>query len=203
MAWSPPACWEKKATRFSLLERNDRVGGCLRTEEITAPGFLHDVMATTLVLFLTSPAYGAIGKDLEARGFACRQHRPADRRASSRRLACVCSRATARATSRPSRRCAPGDGAAFAREMDRDGRRRAVPVRAARRPAVVARDGEIDRARGVAARPARARRLVRRGAAAGARTISRRPMRPRRCTRCGRPGGCIAGSIRRAPIPPR
>ena len=50
-----------------MLERNDRIGGCLRTEEITAPGFVHDVMATTLVLFLTSPAYGAIGKDLEAR----------------------------------------------------------------------------------------------------------------------------------------
>ena len=60
----------KKGRKVLVLERNDRVGGCLRTEEITAPGFLHDVMATTLVLFLTSPAYGAIGKDLHARGFA-------------------------------------------------------------------------------------------------------------------------------------
>jgi phytoene dehydrogenase-like protein len=59
----------KKGRKVLLLERSDRVGGCLRTEEITAPGFVHDVMATTLVLFLTSPAYGAIGKDLEARGF--------------------------------------------------------------------------------------------------------------------------------------
>jgi phytoene dehydrogenase-like protein len=59
----------KKGRKVLLLERSDRIGGCLRTEEITAPGFLHDVMATTLVLFLTSPAYGAIGKDLEARGF--------------------------------------------------------------------------------------------------------------------------------------
>ncbi len=59
----------KKGRKVLLLERSDRVGDCLRTEAITAPGFIHDVTATTLVLFLTSPAYGAIGKDLEARGF--------------------------------------------------------------------------------------------------------------------------------------
>src|SRR5271168_1683860 len=60
----------KKGRKVLVLERNDRVGGCVRTEEITAPGFIHDVMATTLVLFLTSPAYGALGRDLEVRGFA-------------------------------------------------------------------------------------------------------------------------------------
>src|SRR5271167_2037396 len=60
----------KKGRQVIVLERNEEIGGCLRSEEITAPGFLHDVMATTLVLFLTSPAYAAIGKDLEARGFA-------------------------------------------------------------------------------------------------------------------------------------
>ena len=60
----------EKGRKVLVLERNDRIGGCLRTEEITAPGFVHDVMATTLVLFLTSPAYAALGKDLEARGFA-------------------------------------------------------------------------------------------------------------------------------------
>ena len=58
----------KKGKRVAVLERNPEIGGCLRTEEITAPGFVHDVMATTMVLFLTSPAYGALGKDLEARG---------------------------------------------------------------------------------------------------------------------------------------
>ena len=59
-----------KGRRVIVLERNDRIGGCLRTEEITAPGFVHDVMATTLVLFLTSPAYGELAKVLGARGFA-------------------------------------------------------------------------------------------------------------------------------------
>jgi phytoene dehydrogenase-like protein len=60
----------KKDRKLLVLERNDRAGGCLRTEEITAPGFVHDVMATTVVLFVLSPAYAALGKDLEARGFA-------------------------------------------------------------------------------------------------------------------------------------
>ena len=39
----------------------------MRTAEVTLPGFRHDVMAATFVLFLTSPAFGEIGEDL-ARG---------------------------------------------------------------------------------------------------------------------------------------
>ncbi|TIY00868.1 MAG: FAD-dependent oxidoreductase, partial [Mesorhizobium sp.] len=42
-----------KGAKVLVLERNDRIGGCMRTEEITAPGFIHDVMATTFVLFIT------------------------------------------------------------------------------------------------------------------------------------------------------
>ena len=60
----------KKRRTTLVLEREAAIGGCLRTEAVTAPGFVHDVMATTLVLFRTSPAYQALGKDLEARGFA-------------------------------------------------------------------------------------------------------------------------------------
>jgi phytoene dehydrogenase-like protein len=107
----------KNGNKVLVLDRNNRVGGCLRTEEITAPGFLHDVMATTLVLFLTSPAYGAIGKDLEARGFAVAHSdlptgvlRPDGTyvlfsRDRKRNIATVDA-------------CAPGDGATFAKEMD-------------------------------------------------------------------------------------
>lgn len=58
----------KKGHRILLLERNDRIGGCLRTEEITRPGFVHDVMATTCVLFITSPAYAELAADLAANG---------------------------------------------------------------------------------------------------------------------------------------
>jgi phytoene dehydrogenase-like protein len=60
----------KKRRTTLVLERNAMIGGCLRTEEVTSPGFVHDVMATTLVLFRTSPAYQALGKDLAVRGFA-------------------------------------------------------------------------------------------------------------------------------------
>src|ERR1700761_6518687 len=58
----------RKGYKVLIVERNDRIGGCIRTEEITAPGVLHDVMATTLVLFLPSPAYAELGPDLEKRG---------------------------------------------------------------------------------------------------------------------------------------
>ena len=58
----------KKGRKVLLLERNERIGGCIRSEAITAPGFIHDVMATTFVLFVTSPAYAELAGDLAARG---------------------------------------------------------------------------------------------------------------------------------------
>src|SRR5579872_700298 len=58
----------RKGHRVLVLERNDRIGGCIRTEEITEPGFLHDVLATTFVLFITSPAYAELAAVLGTRG---------------------------------------------------------------------------------------------------------------------------------------
>jgi phytoene dehydrogenase-like protein len=60
----------RKGRKVVVLERNDRIGGCIRTEEITAPGFVHDVLATTFVLFILSPAYAELGPELEKRGLA-------------------------------------------------------------------------------------------------------------------------------------
>ncbi|OCW57865.1 phytoene desaturase family protein [Hoeflea olei] len=57
-----------KGNRVLVLERADRFGGCMRTDEITLPGFHHDVMAATFVLFLTSPAHAALGADLARHG---------------------------------------------------------------------------------------------------------------------------------------
>ena len=77
----------KNGAKVLVLDRNDRVGGCLRTEEITAPGFLHDVMATTLVLFLD---LARLRRDRQGFGGAriCgREQRSADRRLASRWLA--------------------------------------------------------------------------------------------------------------------
>ncbi len=110
----------KKGRKVLLLEREDRIGGCIRTEEITAPGFVHDVMATTFVLFATSPAYGVIGKDLESRGLEFAQSelptgvlRPDGSHA-------VLSRDRQRNIAAFDA-LSKGDGAAFAREMDRLG----------------------------------------------------------------------------------
>ena len=58
-----------KGDRVLLLEREAVPGGCLRTEEITLPGFRHDVMAATWVLFMTSPAGAALGPHLARHGF--------------------------------------------------------------------------------------------------------------------------------------
>lgn len=58
-----------KGDRVLLLEREAVAGGCLRTEEITLPGFKHDVMAATWVLFMTSPAGAALGPHLARHGF--------------------------------------------------------------------------------------------------------------------------------------
>jgi phytoene dehydrogenase-like protein len=57
-----------KGRKVVVLERNDRIGGCIRTEAITEAGFVHDVMATTFVLFVTSPAFAALGPALAERG---------------------------------------------------------------------------------------------------------------------------------------
>ena len=49
--------------RVLVLEAADRPGGGLRTEELTLPGFRHDVGATVLPLGVASPAFRALGID--------------------------------------------------------------------------------------------------------------------------------------------
>jgi phytoene dehydrogenase-like protein len=107
----------KDGNKVLVLDSSDRIGGCLRTEEITAPGFLHDVMATTLVLFLTSPAYGVIGKDLEARGFAVAHSESPTGVLRPDGSHVLFSRDRKRNIA-SFEACAPGDGEAYAREMD-------------------------------------------------------------------------------------
>lgn len=57
-----------KGRKVVLLEREARLGGCMVTEELH-PGFQHDVMAATFVLFMTSPAGAALGPHLAKHGF--------------------------------------------------------------------------------------------------------------------------------------
>ena len=105
-----------KGRKVLLLERNDRIGGCIRTEAITEPGFIHDVMATTFVLFVTSPAYAALGPELEKRGlsFAQSDIPTGVLRPDGSHLVLTRSRDANRAAFEAA---AAGDGAAFDREM--------------------------------------------------------------------------------------
>ena len=67
----------KKGDRVLLLERNDRLGGCIRTDEITAPGFIHDVLSGWHPLFVTSPGYAELKDELEGFGLEyCFTHTP-------------------------------------------------------------------------------------------------------------------------------
>ena len=62
------AMLSRKGDKVLIVEREDRIGGCMFTDQITLPGFHHDVMAATFVLFLTGPAYGELGADLAKHG---------------------------------------------------------------------------------------------------------------------------------------
>lgn len=110
----------RKGRKVVVIERNDRIGGCLRTEEITAPGFIHDVMATTFVLFITSPAYAALGPELEKRGlaFAHTKTPTAVLLPDGRHAVLAMDRA---ANIAAFDKLAAGDGARFAADVDRIG----------------------------------------------------------------------------------
>ena len=51
-----------------MLEQNDRPGGLARTDELTLPGFKHDVFSSVHPLFLSGPAYADLGSALIERG---------------------------------------------------------------------------------------------------------------------------------------
>jgi len=58
----------KAGWRVCVLERNSWLGGAIRTSEISAPGFLHDLYSAWHPLFAGSEAYGILKADLTARG---------------------------------------------------------------------------------------------------------------------------------------
>src|SRR3954449_5175057 len=51
-----------------VLERNDWPGGCIRTAEITLPGFHHDVFSAWHPLWVGGAAHALLGDELAARG---------------------------------------------------------------------------------------------------------------------------------------
>ncbi|HET8529338.1 MAG TPA: NAD(P)/FAD-dependent oxidoreductase [Gaiellaceae bacterium] len=58
----------KGGRRVCVLERSDRLGGCIRTEELTEPGFLHDTLSAWHPLWVGGAAHARLGDDLAARG---------------------------------------------------------------------------------------------------------------------------------------
>lgn len=58
----------KRGRRVLLLEANEKCGGAIRTEEVTLPGFRHDLFATNLSLFAGGPIMAALKDDLIKHG---------------------------------------------------------------------------------------------------------------------------------------
>ncbi|MER3409293.1 MAG: FAD-dependent oxidoreductase [Thermoleophilia bacterium] len=58
----------KGGRRCLVLERNDWLGGAIKTAEITRPGFLHEVFSSWHPLFTSSAVYAELKEDLHARG---------------------------------------------------------------------------------------------------------------------------------------
>ena len=54
--------------RVAVVERSDRLGGCIRSDELFE-GYTHDLMSSWYPLFVTGPAYAELADDLAARGF--------------------------------------------------------------------------------------------------------------------------------------
>ena len=58
-----------------LLERNAEIGGFIATEERTLPGYLHDTFSSWHPLFVSGPAYAALGELLHRHGLEYRRPR--------------------------------------------------------------------------------------------------------------------------------
>ena len=58
----------KAGWRVAILERNDWLGGAIRTAELTEPGFHHDVFSAWHPLWVGGAAHAQLGDDLAQRG---------------------------------------------------------------------------------------------------------------------------------------
>ena len=63
------ALLSKAGWSVCVLERDDRLGGCIKTVDgLTAPGFTHELLASWHPLWTGSPAYAELKDDLDGRG---------------------------------------------------------------------------------------------------------------------------------------
>src|SRR5438034_8157770 len=54
--------------RVCVLERNEWLGGAIRTAELTEPGYLHDVFSAWHPLWVGGTAHAELGSELAERG---------------------------------------------------------------------------------------------------------------------------------------
>ena len=67
---SAAALLAKAGRSVVVVESQAEPGGAVRTQEITEPGFRHDLFAMNLGLFAGGPVMAALGPDLERHGFS-------------------------------------------------------------------------------------------------------------------------------------
>ena len=67
------AILSRQGRRVVVLERSDRAGGLVRTDELTLPGYLHDTFSSWHGTFLSGPAWPLLRGELEARGLVWRR----------------------------------------------------------------------------------------------------------------------------------
>lgn len=58
----------KAGQKVLVLERNASIGGAIRSGEVTAPGYVHDVYSMNMNLFLGSPVWDELQDELQAHG---------------------------------------------------------------------------------------------------------------------------------------
>jgi phytoene dehydrogenase-like protein len=97
-----------------VLERNDRPGGLVRTEELTEPGFRHDTYSTAHPLFTSGPAYAELAPELSRHGLEYHSARYWSGVSMPREQTAVVS-TNPEANIAEADRLAPGDGAALSR----------------------------------------------------------------------------------------
>jgi len=100
-----------------VLERNDRPGGLVRTDELTLPGFKHDVYSSAHPLFLTGPVYADLGSALAERGLRYLNTDLPTGVSLDNGQTAIFSRSF-EALLAEFERLAPGDGATFARLLE-------------------------------------------------------------------------------------
>src|SRR3990170_2986756 len=163
--------------RVLVLERNDYLGGAIKTAEITQPGFVHDVFASWHPLFAGSAAYAELKDELNARGLEYLN------------------------TDHPTGSLFPDGSSAFLTASSRSSCRTPTSPLASSAPSSGRRRGFSSRSRPTAGSAAGAFSSSRAPCSPPAATGRPRPSRRLRRTGSSHPGSCTPASARTPPPP--